>query len=85
MVRRLLLAAFAALVCPAALPQGNPLRIIVPVAPGVPSDVLSRGLIDPLSRPGSLPRHEAARGLNLRAGVILVSSLERSPDERTRR
>ncbi len=52
---RWLLAALAALVCPAAFPQGTPLRIIAPVAPGVPSDVLSRGLIDPLARQFNVP------------------------------
>lgn len=35
-------------------PSG-PLRIIAAVAPGVPSDVLSRGLIDPLSRQLGVP------------------------------
>jgi tripartite-type tricarboxylate transporter receptor subunit TctC len=39
---------------PQAFPSG-PIRIIAAVAPGVPSDVLSRGLVDPLSRQLGVP------------------------------
>src|SRR5205085_8063511 len=53
-VPALAFALFAAAANAQNFPSG-PIRIIAAVAPGVPSDVLSRGLVDPLSKQFGVP------------------------------